>query len=48
LSDFYNSKKEQKYIIIELGVEPWTYRQIYERTPEEQTAAFTMMNSREY
>lgn len=44
---FLTGKKEQKYIIIELGVEPWTYRQIYEMTPEEQTAAFTIDEFRE-
>lgn len=39
---FLTGKKNQKYVIIELGVEPWTYRQIYEMTPEEQIAAFTI------
>jgi uncharacterized membrane protein len=44
---FFTGKKDQEFIIIELGVEPWTYRQIYEMTPEEQIAAFTIDEFRE-
>ena len=44
---FFTGKKDQEFVIIELGVEPWTYRQIYEMTPAEQTAAFTVDEFRE-
>ncbi len=39
---FFSGKKDQKFIVIELGAEPWTYRHIYEMPPEEQVASFTI------
>lgn len=44
---FFTGKQEQKFIVIELGVEPWGYRQIYEMTPEEQVENFTLEDFRE-
>lgn len=35
-------KGDQKFIVIELGVEPWADRQIYEMTPVEQMESFTI------
>jgi len=35
-------RHEQEFIVIELGVEPWAEKQIYEMTPREQMESFTM------
>lgn len=42
---------EKKFVVIELGMEPWLKRQLYETTPEEQFAVFDFaffQNSIEY
>jgi hypothetical protein len=44
---FFSGKKNQEFIIIELGAEPWTYRQIYEMTVEEQIDSFTIDDFKE-
>lgn len=44
---FFTGKSDQKFIIIELGAEPWTDRQIYEMTPAEQVKSFTISEFRE-
>ncbi|HOK02951.1 MAG TPA: DMT family transporter [Spirochaetota bacterium] len=44
---FLSGKKNQEFIIIELGAEPWTYRQIYEMTVEEQIDSFTIDDFKE-
>lgn len=37
---FLISDYEKKFIVVELGAEPWLKRQLYETTPEEQFAVF--------
>ncbi len=44
---FFTGKQDQKFIIIELGVEPWGYRQIYEMSLQEQLENFTLDGFRE-
>jgi hypothetical protein len=34
-------KNQQPYLVIELGMEPWTKKQIYELTPKQQVELFT-------
>jgi len=40
---FFTGKHDQEFIVIELGVEPWAERQIYEIPPQEQMRNFTML-----
>ena len=39
---FFTGKHDQEFIVIELGVEPWATKQIYEMPPQEQMRNFTM------
>jgi len=47
ITKFLTGKNNQQFIIIELGTEPWSYRQIYEMTPQEQMLNFTTDDFRE-
>ncbi len=40
---FLTGKQDQEFIVIELGVEPWAAKQIYEMPPQEQMRNFTML-----
>ncbi|MGL4370985.1 MAG: EamA family transporter [Spirochaetota bacterium] len=39
---FLTGRKDQPFVVIELGTEPWASKQIYEMTPQEQMANFSI------
>lgn len=44
---FLTGKPDQKFIVVELGLEPWTKKQIYEISVEEQVALFPLEEFKE-
>jgi len=47
LIKFLTGKPKEKYIVTELGLEPWTKKQIYEITPQEQLSLFSISDFNE-
>jgi drug/metabolite transporter (DMT)-like permease len=47
LIKFLTKKPDEKFIVIELGLEPWTKKQIYEISPQEQLSLFNVSDFNE-